>query len=391
VDDMDGYGRPLEALADTLAAIPNLENFDVDQLLYHVVAKLAVAYPDVREAAKKLVPAVLYVLMRRSVSREDKLEPGELTAEQVVEMGLFEYDQDKETLNCPFVLLCLLSQWSNDHTLAHLDLPSYNPWKGDKTIPNTGRFWQDWEEFLVQFRVLKSKLYGSASKYITFKDLHMGAIIGKDKDVLVQEVPAIGFYRAPHIVENDQASRFCSDHPDQVILNAPTAPASDLFRGLKVKDEGYVVEHTQAKHTKVTTTINKWKAEEAKAAKTSKAGKGKKGAEAAGKGDFFLLFTTDSTRVTVSDLPPRGGIVSSANFHDYFGPYAARAFQAVHAKKHINKCTYEELLEARAVGPKKAKIIKETRDTYGDFKNREDFIEKTGLAQTYSYFFLFDA
>jgi hypothetical protein len=119
-------------------------------------------------------------------------------------MGLFEYNADSRILDCPFALLCLLSQWSNDHTLAHFNFPSYNHWKMNTDIPNTGRFWQDWEEFLAQFRVLKSKLY--ASKPVKFSDLHMGAVLGGDTDVFIQEEPATGFICAPHTVKNNEGT-----------------------------------------------------------------------------------------------------------------------------------------------------------------------------------------
>jgi hypothetical protein len=113
-----------------------------------------------------------------------------------------------------------------------------------------------------------------------------------------------------------------------------------MFYRLEVKGQGNVVEHTQAKHTKVTTVIGLWEKEKKKAV---------------GAGDFFLLFTTHNTKITANLLPPRGGIVSSAVFGKYFGPYAARAFQAVHVKRkrHINECSYEQLQETHGVGPTK--------------------------------------
>ncbi len=125
----------------------------------------------------------------------------------LVEMGLFEYDAVKCTLNCPFVLLCLLCQWSNDATLTHLNLPAYNRLKENTDdIPRTGQFWQDWEEFLAQFRMLKSKLYGSAES-IKYSDLHAGAFFGEGgTGVLVKEEHATGIFHAPHIVLNDQGT-----------------------------------------------------------------------------------------------------------------------------------------------------------------------------------------
>jgi hypothetical protein len=205
VEDMGGHGRPLVALQESLAMIPNLENFDVDRLLGLIVDNMAMAYPDVRVRARDLVPAVLHVFMRKKVSCTEKLAPGDYTAEDVVGMGLFEYDQDSSTLNCPFVLLCLLSQWSNDQTLGHLDLPSYNRLKQNNTeLPYTGQFWQEWEELLGQNRVLKSKVHGPGP--VKFSDLHAGAMLGADGDVLVKEERATGIIRAPHIVENDEGT-----------------------------------------------------------------------------------------------------------------------------------------------------------------------------------------
>jgi hypothetical protein len=107
-----------------------------------------------------------------------------------------------------------------------------------------------------------------------------------------------------------------------------------------------VVEHTQAKHSKTTTTLALWKREREKAvAETETLSPG---------GDFFMLFTTQKSKVAKEDLPPRGGIVSADEFDAYFGPYAARAFCAVKVKRNVNKCTYEQLLEAqkRYVQPK---------------------------------------
>lgn len=210
MEDMGGFGRPLEALEEALAMIPDLNNFDVDRLLGSIVDKMATKYPDMVEHTNELIPTVLHIFMRRRVLRDEKLvreTKGDLTAKRVVEMGLFEYNTVKCTLNCPFVLLCLLCQWSNDKTLAHLNLPVYNRLKENTDdIPCTGQFWPDWEELLAQFHVLKSKLYGSAES-IKYSDLHTGAFFGeRGTVVLVKEEHATGIFHALHIVLNDQGT-----------------------------------------------------------------------------------------------------------------------------------------------------------------------------------------
>ncbi len=108
-----------------------------------------------------------------------------------------------------------------------------------------------------------------------------------------------------------------------------------MFYGIQAQSTGgaweNVVEHMQAKHKKVTTTIEQWNEERNKAVQT---------------GDFFMLFAT--TKVSVSkvysrlfflfiperfliflqdQIPHRSGIVYRENFIDYFGPFAARAFR----------------------------------------------------------------
>lgn len=92
--------------------------------------------------------------------------------------------------------------------------------------------------------------------------------------------------------------------------------------------------------------------------------------------------------MTAADLPPRGGIVCKANFKDYFGPFAARAF--CEAKININKATRSQLQAAWDIGPEKANDILNERKNKGDFKDREDFKKRLKMDRTLSEAFKYN-
>jgi len=290
------------------------------------------------------------------------------TCEDLVELGLFSFSEDGH-LNCPFVLLCILSDWSNDRTLAHLNLPSYNRIKADKNLPRAGSFWQDWEEFTAQFRVLKSQVFAGVDT--TLQDLHAGAIIGAGRTLKVEVLPLDGYFGSKHHVPYEEGLGFCDAHPKKFIMNGTSAAAGDGFCPLKVSGQR-VLEVHQNKHMLKTFSLSDW---------------GDEIKKSANKSDFFIVFATHSSSIQEADLPERGAVVSQANYREYFGPYAGRAF---YTKRHINKASREELKLAPALGDTKADRIIAAREEHGNFKGREDMMARTGLKRTWSEIFIYD-
>lgn len=103
--------------------------------------------------------------------------------------------------------------------------------------------------------------------------------------------------------------------------------------------------------------------------------------KASGNRDLFILFTTHNSSIAEQELPPRGGLVSKANFNDYFGPFAARAFREY--KVDINKASRSQLDAVSGIGPKTADIILKERNLK-PFQSREDFMQRTGIKRTFS-------
>ena len=125
-----------------------------------------------------------------------------MTAEDLVNLGLYRWKPTASSSNamgvieCPFVLFWLLAAWSQNKTLAHFNLASYTELQNDPELPMGLRCWQNWEEFTVMHRIIKSQLFGGKS--IPISKLHAGAMLGTDKTLLVQVNPLKKFVRASH-------------------------------------------------------------------------------------------------------------------------------------------------------------------------------------------------
>lgn len=156
---------------------------------------------------------------------------------------------------------------------------------------------------------------------------------------------------------------------DSFILNG----TADGFCGMMLEDGSVVRELHQNKHVKRNIDLKLFMEEYWKAAHTK---------------DFFILYTTHDSSVTTAELPNRAGIVSKANFEDYFGPFAARSFRE--DKVSINKATRSQLEAVSGIGPTTATTILNERKRGGLFKDREDFKKRCHTQLTLSGSFLYD-
>jgi DNA uptake protein ComE-like DNA-binding protein len=158
------------------------------------------------------------------------------------------------------------------------------------------------------------------------------------------------------------------------VINAPGAPAADGFCSLEIvgEEKHRTRELYQNKHVKNTISKDLYLNEYQKSAM---------------KQDVFILFTTHDATLIAEDLPARGGIVSKANFQDYFGPFAARAFCEI--KIGINQATRTQLEAMSGVGPTTAGKILNERKRAGNFKDREDFKTRLNMGRTLSDAFVF--
>ena len=271
-------------------------------------------------------------------------------------------------MECPYVILWLLATWSQNPTLSHYKLDTYNEQESqtNSSIPLGAQMWQNWEEMTAQFRVLKSILLNG--KVVQLSSLHAGALLGKDSSINVQVHQLNDFVRASRQyltkkqgiyilltlinilgkrnekIEHEGGTVNLTKE-NVFVINGTSASAGDGFCPLDIVGEAAGArEIHQNKHIKGNISINQYMEEYNKAAQ---------------KRDLFLLFTTSNTTVTGENLPPHGGIVSKAQMKYYFGPFAARAFCDI--KVNINKASRAQLEAIAGIGHATADAIIESR------------------------------
>lgn len=153
--------------------------------MHGIRVSLETKYPQLKDQGSKLVNVLIAVLTRYQFrSQSDNIPNSALTADEVVQLGLFHYDSINNTLLCPFVFVWLLAIWSNHSALMHLKLEAYNEMQHyqDTSLPSGLQFWQHWEEFVAQFRVLKSSLLKGST--IPLTEFHAGALVSGEASSL---------------------------------------------------------------------------------------------------------------------------------------------------------------------------------------------------------------
>ena len=185
IDDMGGHGRALEALEQELQEV-DITKCSASSFMNNIRASLERKYPPLQENAPRLVPALIAVLIRYPLGKEDQIPNSDMTVDSIVQLGLFRHEN--RVLTCPFVFVWLLATWSQHPTLAHFKLEAYDErqQKADPGLPVGLQCWQHWEEMTGQFRMLKSSLL--KGKTIPISELHAGALLGKEAQELKVKV-----------------------------------------------------------------------------------------------------------------------------------------------------------------------------------------------------------
>ena len=101
--------------------------------------------------------------------------------DSVRDLGLFHYDQDKKTLGCAFIWLCMMGKNSPNKLvslLLHSNFQAINFHLGDHTSFYYLPTWQQWEHFNAAFRCLKAEVYNS--QFVKLSILHSGAMLSTD-------------------------------------------------------------------------------------------------------------------------------------------------------------------------------------------------------------------
>ncbi|CAJ1385539.1 unnamed protein product [Effrenium voratum] len=341
IEDMGGHGRALECLLEALMEMPNAA---ATALVGAVMRQLRQKYPD----AIQLEPeADLKELLRAAVSGRwiwsgDTV--GNLDPEKVELIRVKFKDGDPSQclyrIDLPYIWLYLmlsLSKFSDD--LQPWNLMDYRLFESEPT-------WQQWEEFNARFRVLRASAFEDG-QLVDIADLHRGAVIQPDslkstkvinrhlqfaksrKQLLSRSsccgnpkartnLPkGLGMHQCVVEMTNQSLTVTLTDKR-VLVVNAAGAPAADAFLMLEEVGAGgnnhTISECLQCKkgesRLEVEIELDK----------------------ACDKADILVLLLTRT-----ETEPQTGGqrliFVSEAQYQEYFGFYAGRAFYQTRAAK----------------------------------------------------------
>ncbi|KAJ1554030.1 hypothetical protein HK096_005287 [Nowakowskiella sp. JEL0078] len=388
VDDMGGHGRALEILeytvqkfchcnfqeSDIREIITSLDNIVLDDLLKEVMIDLRNKYSEWIPVMDVMGPIIRIILTHTRVKKNQLVfENSNLTIDEALQFGLIKFKEIEGGtgygyLECGYVFLWLYAYVSQDGLLKCWNfnyLQSLQNTRDPTVIPSGLSHWQNFEEFLARFRIMKSQVYqnGSILKSSMF---HYGARMNvSDKKIFINKHLSYQKSSKWHSTKSEnyklQLPMLCEtgqvaeeDYHSYYYVNAPGAPYGDGFVPLKTPGHRCFNEIHQAKRVSDKISQTAFEQELQKAASSN---------------DFFILFTTNDYD---DALPPSSAVVDRKNWEAYFGPFAGRAF--FYFNKTIPSANYANLsilTTIKGIGKAAAENIIRKRKTepYNDLED----------------------
>jgi DNA uptake protein ComE-like DNA-binding protein len=377
VDDMGGHGRALEALKEVLDRHDKdyLEEVDPASIVEEVYDQLKMQYGDVFRSRFFANPincqeVLVAVLSRRSYGELDPIGHTGVTVDDLRSYGLFRLTREGR-LECAFILLLSLMR-RIPTKVGEVD-------NFDEHITRSVMVWQRFEQFVAFYRRVKSIAFCDST--VPLSEFHAGARFGAIDGIWIQELHPRKVVEAinQHDTKSIAVNSTCFTNREGVVnvsemrtivINGASASAGDLFMRVRLLVGSQPVECNEVIQCKLFQA--KQKMNNATYVKEQA-----KGVE--GNSDVFLLITSAQLSADVA-LPPRCGIVSKDEFHQYFGPFASRAYRSLLDPPNINTASYRELRLIEGVGDATAKSIIEEKKR-GRFSSHEDAVSRLRLSK----------
>ncbi|GMF33686.1 unnamed protein product [Phytophthora lilii] len=318
VDDMGGHGRALEVLQQVMPRYSHLKNVDSASILDVVYMELNRRYnlQDLFTNETNRREVSVAILSRRRYNEYEPIGGTNMTVDGLRSFGLFRHTLEKR-LECAFIIPMMLIK-SIPKVIGEVDNFEYH-------ITTSGLSWQRFEQFVAFYRRVKSiAFYGYP---VLLSEFHAGARFGAIDRLSIHEEVQRTVVEAVNQLETKSGSKdslICTNRHGSVdismmstvVINADHAAAGDIFMRVHLTDGNRQIhsnEVIQCKFTERNQKIDRayYEKERAKAVNNTS--------------DVFLLVTCGDV-VEPFDLRKRCGIVSKAEFIDYFGPFASRAF-----------------------------------------------------------------
>lgn len=308
----------------------------------------------------------------------DRIPGTERTVDDVVSAGIFRLVRAniRRRLSCPFIWLYVLAEHSKDKLLRRLlqiGVEATPYFFSPRPLPGERMFWQDWELFNAQFRVLKDRaLVGSA---VDYERHHSGMLAHSDAawpsvlitcslEAVEQASEQLNTRALPAVVHCESANFSFPGAGDLLFLNGVSSPSGDAFCALPLASGGVLHEVHQYKlYAGGVLTREVMAAERAKAANDA---------------DFFMMFTTFGD-VDQGDIPPKTGVVVQRNYEEYYGPFAGRAFWLANVPRpKINEASRSFLLMVKGISDVRANRILDERQRQ-PFSSLEECHTRTNI------------
>ena len=327
IQDMDGHGRALEYLLETLK-VHNLDSVPASTVMKAIKTNLKDAYIGWNPLpCSSQASGLLGSIIGRAKLRLYDLIPGTtVTVDQILRAGFFRYDIREGVLSVAYIWISLISDWIDIPELKaiiKLDEKYFEKIQHGSPSLSLPAF----EEFWCYFRAVRSRSYGDKIQ-MEWNILHSGAIV-TDEDNIKFENNHLSCMRAVHQFETRSSNKGVIKVVDgtdwnsrdlmldKVILNCPESPSGDSMVVLKLSNGEYCSEAHQCKIFDAPfLTVDAVGRERQKAADSK---------------DFFVLVCSGKLCGSLDELPARTAIVDADCFEQYFGPFAGRALRYKHS------------------------------------------------------------
>jgi hypothetical protein len=328
--DMGGHGRALEALETAINGY-NEHCWNAEVLMSTVRVRLQDAYPGAIASSDVIEPVLKAALSGRWLTPNENIGGQNVEKMQLVQLQ-YNKERTHRRLLMPYIWIHLaVTQYPSLQHWALMDYTAIG--KG----PDPGG--HDFEDFLVNFRALKSLAWNDGEK-VGLSDLHAGACLQpsnlKGVQVINRHLEVVTAQGWTATNSNDfgrikgqngtvrqrwqKASKqrgaeieLNSSRYSCIVLNAKGAPAADFVSLLQKVEGAPLSECGQAKQGDAPLSKKIIQDERSKSCVGD---------------DLLMLFCSKDKGFGKEDLPRMTGIVQPAQWPQYFGPYVGRAWVA---------------------------------------------------------------
>ena len=323
VRDCGGHGRALEILWDLIKG-KDLGACNLKELMHDLRATLTACYPEVfkvRTEDKEAIVRTAFV--HQLLYSSDPLSGTGKTPDQLCAPGLIWFEADDNFTGYGRLKVAYICIWAMANSLRD---PILRNWGFDdytilleKVNEGIKPSWEEFKRFNIRLRCLKSQVFNEG-RVMTINEMHHGAKITGDVTFLnhhLRPSKAMHHTNTRTTIRNKTKWQVAGTQGtinmracEHIMQNASGAPHGDAVICLDSTPPVNEVHHYKLYSGKKNVREADYGRERQKAASAT---------------DFFILFTSQEQSCDFI-LPKNSAVVRKTNWHQYYGPFAGRAY-----------------------------------------------------------------